>query len=257
MRIIYTSDGIDPPMEVDGCALPEDRLYDLENDVWVQPGIGGVPATLGVTASLASFAGLLLSISYRPEHVPVSAGRSVATLESLRYTGAVRLPVDGVVRERNPAIVARPKLLNDRPYTDGWVVRFVPSEPSELQVRLETASAVAPRLRERIARLRIRCYAAVPDLELYEIGAECSAILARVDDELARRAADDVLLLVTDDPTSTIELVRWSDRTGHSVLQHRLEGNLHHFLLRKEAHPIPRQRGADGRRPSAAEPTRG
>ena len=231
-------------MELRGCRLPDDLLYDLENDVWVRAGgPAGAPATLGLTSLVGAFAGRFTSATFRPVEARTGRGRSVATVESVRYTGAVRLPVDGVVVERNPEVVRRPRLLNDAPYGDGWVVRFYPDRPDDLARALLPPAVAAPRFEERIERDRIRCFAAIPDVELYEIGAECSAILARVDEELARRLPTEVLHLVTDDPTSPIELLRWSDRTGHTLLEHRREGPLHHFLLRKEEHPEPRRRG--------------
>ncbi|HEY6238665.1 MAG TPA: hypothetical protein VIZ68_05720 [Thermoplasmata archaeon] len=227
-------------MEVEGCDLPEDRLYDLDHDVWLQRSGDGRTATLGVLASLASFAGRFHTVGFRPVDGVVARGRSVATIESVRYTGAVRLPLDARVLERNPAIVARPKLLNDAPYGEGWVVVIAPVDGAA--DGLVDAAGARERLAERIREMRIRCYPAAPDVEVYEIGAECSAILARLDEELAPRPARDVVLLVTDDPTSPIEMVRWTDRTGHSLLAHRKEGSLHHFLVRKEEHPTPRIR---------------
>jgi len=63
-----------------------------------------------------------------------------------------------------------------------------------------------------------------------------------LNDELRSRAAGEAVLLVTDDPTSPIEMERWSDQTGHRLLAHRREGELHEFLVRKEARPVPRVR---------------
>ena len=223
--------------------MPEDRLYDLENEVWLKSDPDGTTATLGLVSSLVAFAGRFQSVAYRPPEGVVARGRSVATVESMRFTGAVRLPVDATVSAQNPAIVARPKLLNDDPYGAGWVARLALVSPATPSESLRTAAGARDRFAARIRELRIRCYPASPDVELYEIGAECSAILARLDEEVARRADGDVLLLVTDDPTSPIEMVRWSDRTGHTLLAHRRDDNLEHFLLRREAEPKPRRRG--------------
>ncbi len=225
-------------MEIRGCPLPEDRLYDLEHDVWWQAEADG-SARLGLLATLGAFAGPFLRVEFRPVDGTVAAGRSVATVESVRYTGAVRLPVDAVVLERNPALSTRPRLLNDAPYADGWIVRIRPTGPPPGPPTLEPASAIAARLEERIVRERIRCWPATPDAELYEIGSECSAVLSRLNEELAGRPAGSHLLLVTDDPTSPIEMVRWSDQTGHTVVAHRREEALHQFLVRKEADPKP------------------
>jgi glycine cleavage system H protein len=230
-------------VEVEGCALPEDRLYDLEHDVWWSNEAEGTTARVGVLATLAAFAGPFQTFTFRPVEGTIGRGRSVATVESFRYTGAVRLPVDAVLVERNEALVRRPRLLNDAPYGDGWVVRVRAVDPGEPARALETAAAISARLAERIRVQRIRCWPVTPDLEMFEIGLECSAVLTKLNEELARRPAGDAILLVTDDPTSPIEMVRWSDQTGHRVLAHRTEGSLHHFLVRKEAHPVPRVRG--------------
>jgi len=231
-------------MDVAGCPLPEDRLYDLENDVWWAPDPDGTTARVGLLGALAAFAGLFRTVTFRPVEGTIGRGRSVATVESVRFTGAVRLPVDAEVVERNAAIVGNPRLLNDAPYREGWVVRVRPLRPGEAERQLEGAASIAGRLEERIRRQRIRCWPATPDLELYEIGLECSAVLTKLNEELAARDAGSAILLVTDDPTSPIEMVRWSDQTGHAVLAHRREADLHQFLVRKEAHPVPRTRTA-------------
>ncbi len=232
-------------MEIDGCLLPEDRLYDLEFDVWWarEPGQPGT-ARIGLIAPLAAFAGPFRSLQFRPVHGVVERGRSVATVESVRYTGAVRLPVDATVIDRNEALVHRPRLLNDAPYGDGWVVRVRAERPEDAGGKLETAAAIAGRIGERVRSQRIRCWPQTPELELYEIGLECSAVLTKLNEELVHRAPGEAILLVTDDPTSPIEMIRWADQTGHSLLTHRQEEGIHHFLVRKEAHPVPRRRPA-------------
>jgi glycine cleavage system H protein len=229
-------------MDVDGCPLPEDRWYDIENDVWLQPTAEDrTVARLGLVASLGAFAGRFHSVQFRPIPDAIDRGRSLATLESTRYTGAVRVPADATILERNAAIVATPKLLNNDPYGGGWIATLRLQDPSEADRRLLRAPAAAGPFRDRIRERRIRCYPAVPDVELYEIGVECSAVLAQLDQEIDRIAPGEVVLLVTDDPTSPIEMVRWSDRTGHQVLGRRTEDRLEHFLVRREADPKPRR----------------
>jgi glycine cleavage system H protein len=208
--------------------------------VWYQPEGDAGTARLGLLGPLVWFAGRFHSVSFRPVEGTVAHGRSVATVESQRYTGAVRLPVDAEIVERNESIVDRPRLLNDAPYGDGWVVRVRAAEG--IPARLESAEAIRERLTERIRARRIRCWPVTPDFEIYEIGIECSAVLTMLNEELKRSDAGTAVLMVTDDPTAPIEMERWSDQTGHTVLAHRQEGNLHQFLVRKESHPTPRRR---------------
>jgi glycine cleavage system H protein len=235
-------------VEVLGCPVPDDRLYDLEQGVWWQDEPGGGTARIGLLSTVGAFAGPFRELSFRPVDGLLTKGRSVATVESLRYTGAVRLPVDGEVVQRNDAVRERPRLLNDRPYTDGWVVRVRPGRAGDAAASLAPAAAVRAALEEEIRTRRIRCWPLTPETELIEVGVECTAVLVRLNEELARRAPGEALLLVTDDPTSPLEMVRWSDQTGHAVRAHRTEGALHQFLVERLEHPVPRRRSASGAR---------
>lgn len=230
------------PVNVHGCAVPDELLYDLEHDVWARPDGEEGTATIGMLSPLASFIGVVQKVEFRRVEGGQARGRSVATVESYRYVGAVRLPVDGTVVERNDEIVRHPKWINDQPYGRGWVARVRAADGASWRSEMESASGVRERIAESIRQRRIHCLPAVPDVELFEIGAECAAVLAALDDTLKRRAPEDVVLLVTDDPTSPIEVVRWSDRTGETLLHYEPEGTLHKFLIRKEANPQPRPR---------------
>jgi len=237
-----------PAVDVLGCPLPEDRLYDVEQGVWWQDEPATGTARVGVVASFSAFAGPFREVTFRPVDGPLERGRSVATVESTRFTGAVRLPIDAVVVERNAAVHHRPRLLNDRPYTEGWVVRVRPLRADDAATKLATAITARARVEEEIRSRRILCWPLTPETELVEVGIECSAVLARLNEEIARRAPGEALLLVTDDPTSPIEMVRWSDQTGQAVLAHRQDGPVHRFLVEKLERPVPRPRGPTGER---------
>jgi glycine cleavage system H protein len=228
-------------VDVEGCPLPDDRRYDLDSDVWARDDGPDAPVAVGLMAPIVSFAGKFTSVTFRDLDGPQPRGRSVATVESVRFTGAVRLPFAATVVARNAALPTRPKLLNDAPYSEGWVVRVRPTEPREF-LALPTADAVAEAVRTKVREMRIHCLPAAPDVEMFEIGAECQAILVRLDEEIARRSVDDVVHLVTDDATAPIEMVRWADRSGYPVLHAWSEGNLRHFLVRKVAAPTPWRR---------------
>jgi len=87
--------------------------------------------------------------------------------------------------------------------------------------------------KKKIAEFRVRCFKAFPDHEMYEIGTECSAVLVRLNELLATVSVGDIVHLVTDDPTSYVEMVRWTDQTRHELVDWRQEGNLCQFIVRK------------------------
>jgi glycine cleavage system H protein len=68
---------------------------------------------------------------------------------------------------------------------------------------------------------------------MFEIGVECAATLTKLDELLARVETGQVVHLVSDDATADLEIIRWSEQTGQSLVELRKEGNLFHFIIRK------------------------
>ena len=84
-----------------------------------------------------------------------------------------------------------------------------------------------------IQKHHIICFAAFPDYEIFQIGVECAATLAKLDELLEKISIGKTVHLVSDDITADLEMVRWSDQTGQSLLETRKEGNLFHFIIKK------------------------
>ena len=161
-------------------------------------------------------------------------GRSLGTLESLKFVGPIPSPLAGIISLVNSDLVKRPKLMNDAPYGEGWIVRLKPLSFQEERGFLSRPSDPREDFKKKITEFHARCFKAFPDHEMYEIGTECSAVLARLNELLATASVGDVVHLVTDDPTSYVEMVRWTDQIGQELVDWRHEGNLFHFIVRKE-----------------------
>jgi glycine cleavage system H protein len=50
---------------------------------------------------------------------------------------------------------------------------------------------------------------------------------------LTKIPVGEVVHLVSDDPTADLEMIRWSEQNGQSLLETRSEGNLFHFIVKK------------------------
>ena len=209
-------------VEIGGCPVPEDRLYDLENERLVppravrraRPGRPTRPARLvrrpvpnGLVPAGERPGRARAERRHGGEHPVYGGGTSPAGGDDRRAQSRARRATAALERLPLP--------------DDGWVVRVRAEGAPPVPPWLETAEAIAARLTERIRTQRIRCWPQTPDLELYEIGVECSAVLTMLNEELRGRPPGEALLLVTDDPTSPIEMERWSDQTGHRLLAHR------------------------------------
>jgi glycine cleavage system H lipoate-binding protein/TusA-related sulfurtransferase len=219
-------------MRIEGCEFPDDRLYDADGFVWIRPESPS-EIRLGITSILAAVGGRLTKAIARPAGTQIEAGHSVGSIESGKYFGTVRTPVAAVVLEANPLLVARPRVVSEVPYSDGWFARLRPTAWDRDRAHVASVRAAENVLRMQIATLKVRCFAAFPDYELFEIGTECAAVLAKLEDLLRTIEVGEVVHIVSDDRMAPIEMANWSDRTGHPVVDSREEGNLFHFLIRR------------------------
>ena len=186
-----------------------------------------------MTSLLSAITGRVTSAHLRPVGSRIERGRSLGTLESLKFVGPIPSPFSGTVAAINTDLVKRPKLLNDAPYAEGWIAKLKPLDLQAERGFLSRAIDETGTLKNRIAEFHVRCFKAFPDHEMYEIGTECSAVLVHLNELLETASVGDVVHLVTDDPTSYVEMVRWTDQTGHELVDWRREGNLFHFIVRK------------------------
>lgn len=216
-------------MKLADCYYDEGVLYDPESSTWgrTEAGLWKV----GVTPLLSWLSGGFTSATSKPAGMKVSQGNSVGSVEGPRHFDIVRAPFDCVVREGNPRLGVDPRLINREPFGEGWIALIEKVGASSRLVSLEeAASAIEGKLRS----MRVRCFSEFPDAEMYEIGTECSAVIVRLNELLARSAGGTVVHLVSDEPTADIEMERWSDQTGNAVLEARAEGVLRHFILKKK-----------------------
>ena len=219
-------------MEIDHCLFPDDLLYDVENNTWLRLEKNG-RVTVGVTSILSTIAGRLVRTNLKQIGDSIEKGQSLGTLESEKFVGPVPSPVTGVVVDINHNNANSPKTINVSPYDHGWIARLNPTSPATEIPLLTGARDSRMLLAQKIAQLHVRCFKAFPDREMYEIGTECTAVLVRLNEQITTMSVGDVVHLVSDDPTAYVEMLAWSDRTGHVLVDWRREGNLYHFIVRK------------------------
>jgi glycine cleavage system H lipoate-binding protein/TusA-related sulfurtransferase len=181
---------------------------------------------------MTSIAGKLSRIKLKPVGTKLEKGMSCGSLESAKYFGVVRTPISGTIVQVNKSLMDKPKLANNSPYTEGWFVKIEPSDMGDMRT-LETIENCHDKMSLAIQKLRVRCFAAFPDHEMFEIGVECSATLAKLDELIEKIPAGEVIHLVSDDPTADLEMLRWSEEREQSLLEMRNEGNLFHFIVKK------------------------
>jgi len=127
---------------VKNCSLPENLLYNVENNVWARREPDGT-VTVGITAYACALAGEV--VAYTPKKVgrAIELNKSLVTIESGKWVGPVKAPVSGEVVAVNDALTASPKGINADPYGGGWLVKLKPANWDAETVSLVTGAAVA------------------------------------------------------------------------------------------------------------------
>ena len=218
---------------IDHCEFPDDLFYDYDGNTWIRIDPDNSEATIGLTTLMGGIAGKLSSVRTKPVGTIVSRGKSLGTIESHRMVGPMPSPLSGTIIEINSKIWAAPKILNNSAYDEGWVVRLKLCNLESEKPELFGVEKIGSLLKQRIAEFHVRCFKMFPDHEMYEIGSECTAVLVRLNELIDEVAVGDVVHIVSDDPTAYVEMVAWSDRAGHQLVEWRKEGGIFHFIVRK------------------------
>ena len=113
--------------QVRGCNIPEDRYYWVEKHTWARLEADGA-VTIGITDVAQHMAKGIINATPKDVGRTVQKGKSAGTLESGKWVGPVTSPVTGEILEVNEAVKARPALINEDPYGEGWFVKVKPAD---------------------------------------------------------------------------------------------------------------------------------
>ena len=126
--------------QVRGCNIPEDRYYWVEKHAWARPEADGT-VTIGITDVAQRLAKGIINATPKDVGRTVQKGKSAGTLESGKWVGPVTSPITGEIVEINETAKARPALINEDPYGQGWFVRVKPADWAGESAALVTGQA--------------------------------------------------------------------------------------------------------------------
>jgi glycine cleavage system H protein len=117
--------------------FPDDLRYSREHE-WVR--VDGSEATIGITSFAADELGDIVYLESPETGATLKQFASFGVVESVKAVSDLFAPISGEVTEVNQALHDHPELLNSAPYTDGWIARVKPADPSELDSLLDAAA---------------------------------------------------------------------------------------------------------------------
>ena len=101
-------------------------------------------AYIGITDFAQSELGELVYIEVETVGDALDKGDVFGTVEAVKTTSELFMPVSGKVLEFNPKLDESegddPTLANNDPYGDGWIVKIEVSDPSQLEDLLDAAA---------------------------------------------------------------------------------------------------------------------
>jgi len=118
---------------VRSCVLPQGLHYKIEEHLWLRPEADG-SVTLGFTDMAQTTAGRMLVVSFRPIGARYKQGKTIAIVESAKWLGPLRAPMDGTLVAGNESLFEDAGLVNRSPYNKGWIVRYKPMQRRHTKV---------------------------------------------------------------------------------------------------------------------------
>ncbi|HVH77587.1 MAG TPA: hypothetical protein VM755_21940 [Stellaceae bacterium] len=127
---------------VKGCVLPDDLLYDVENQLWYRPTAGGL-VEIGMTAVALAMAAALVAVTPKRPQRRIEKGEACAVVETGKTVSAARIAFSGFVERSNEALLEEPGRAARDPYGEGWLVAVRPDDWAAAEAALIPGSAVA------------------------------------------------------------------------------------------------------------------
>jgi len=212
---------------IENCVFPVNYFYDLDNFTWVKSiekpddKKNDVKQVLvGITPVYSYIAGKILKFKTKPVGTEIVRNKSLGTIESLNHFGIIRSPVSGNIVETNQEIIDNPKIVKDSPFERGWIAKIKTKDNLESLESIRTIEECKFEIESQIKKFNVKCFKSFPDFHMFELGTECSATLAKLDEFMVKNMRiGHVIRLVSDDPTADLELLRWANQNKQEIIE--------------------------------------
>ncbi len=119
--------------------LVPESLYYSPHHLWVEPQGDGT-ARIGLTEHAQSQLGDIVYLELPSVGDHYDRGEVCGTIESVKTTADLIMPIGGEVVAVNEEVLKRPELINSDPYGDGWLFVVKMDDESDLEELLDAES---------------------------------------------------------------------------------------------------------------------
>ena len=113
---------------------PANLRYTSEHE-WIR--VEGNEAFVGITDYAQSELGEIVFVDVNTVGETVAQGDVFGSVEAVKTVSDLNMPVSGEVLEFNEALNDQPELVNNDPYSEGWMVKITVNDPAELDSLLD------------------------------------------------------------------------------------------------------------------------
>jgi glycine cleavage system H protein len=106
-----------------------------EKHIWV--GVADQDVQLGITNYIQGALGTVISVDLPDIGDKIEEGEAFAEIESVSTVHELISPVSGTVLAVNPHLEDHPSIINEDPYSDGWLIEVRLKDDSDLDTLMD------------------------------------------------------------------------------------------------------------------------
>lgn len=99
--------------------------------------VEGNVAIIGISDYAQHALGNVVFVDMPEQGDDITAGEDFGAVESVKAASDLIAPVSGAVIESNEVLLDNPRLVNQSPLADGWIVKVEMTDPAELEALMD------------------------------------------------------------------------------------------------------------------------
>lgn len=114
--------------------IPAELKYSKDHE-WIR--LEGETAYVGITDFAQHELGDIVFVDIDTVDETLEADETFGTIEAVKTSSDLLMPVAGTVVEFNEALADAPETVNNDPYGEGWIIKVQVSNPADLEGLLD------------------------------------------------------------------------------------------------------------------------
>ena len=110
--------------------IPAELKYSKDHE-WIR--LEGETAYVGITDFAQHELGDIVFVDIDTVDETLEAEETFGTIEAVKTSSELLMPVAGTVVEFNEALADAPETVNNDPYGEGWIIKVKVNDPAELE----------------------------------------------------------------------------------------------------------------------------